>query len=65
MEYEIRHFDTPLLRFKANPELVAGKIEITFADEALLWLLPIDLEVSSDGVSSWIKHRIIPKIVHS
>lgn len=61
MEYEIRHFDTPLLRFEANPESVAEEIEITFVDEALQHLFPIGLEVSGNGVSSWIRHRIIPK----
>lgn len=61
MEYEIRHFDTPLLCFEADPESVDGEIEVIFIDETLQRLLPIGLETSSEGISSWIRHRVIPK----
>lgn len=61
MEYEIRHFDTPLLRFNANPESPDENIEITWINEERKSLLPIGLDPTNKGLSSWIRHRTIPK----
>lgn len=61
MEYELRHFDTPLLRFDANPESVDGKIEVSWVNEGCRGLLPIGFEATSEDVSSWIRRRVIPK----
>ncbi len=61
MEYEIRLFDAPLLRFEADPQSVDGAVEITWVDKEKQGLLPTGMDVSNEGVSSWIRHRAIPK----
>lgn len=61
MEYEIRLFDAPLLRFEADPQSVDGAVDITWVDKEKQGLLPIGMEASNEGVASWIRHRAIPK----
>lgn len=61
MEFEIRHFDTPLLRFTGDPESAANTIKVTWVNEPFRYLLPIGLDISDKGVLSWIGHRTIPK----
>ncbi len=61
MNYEIRHFDTPLLRFSATEDSVSPQIQILWQNHEKSDLLPLDLNVSGEGIASWIKHRIIPK----
>lgn len=61
MIYELRHFDTPLIRFStkngAEPD-----VHILWTDEAKKELLPLDLpEVSPKGIESWVKNRSIPR----
>ena len=60
MEYEIRLFDKPLLRFNANPQAADAGYEITWVSPEGS-LLPYGLAPSPAGLSSWIKHRVIPK----
>lgn len=60
MIYEIRHFDTPVLRFSADDgaESNINVIWITPDRE----LLPLDLgESSNEAVASWINRRTIPR----
>ncbi len=61
MNYEIRHFDTPLLRFSATEDSSSPEIEILWQNAEATQLLPLDLNVSGDGVAKWLKHRTIPK----
>lgn len=61
MNYEIRHFDTPLLRFSAAEDSSAPEIEILWVNQEKKDLLPLDLHLSSEGVGKWLKHRTIPK----
>lgn len=68
MVYELRHFDTPLLRFRAIDSTYAAELEIVWVNEEARNLLPLDLEVTGDGLFKWLKHRSIPKnraFVHS
>lgn len=68
MNYEIRHFDTPLLRFSATEDSASPDIEILWLDDCRKELLPLELEISGEGVYKWLKHRTIPKnraYVHS
>lgn len=60
MEYEIRLFDKPLLRFNANPQAADAGYEVTWVspEESLL---PYGLDPSPSGLASWIRHRTIPK----
>lgn len=61
MNYELRHFNTPLLRFHATEDSSTPEITILWCDENQKNLLPLDLQLSSDGISKWLKHRTIPK----
>ncbi len=61
MNYEIRHYDTPLLRFTATEDTAKPEITILWINEDARQLLPLDLTVSPEGVASWLSHRTIPK----
>lgn len=61
MNYELRHFDTTLLRFSATEDSNTPEIEILFLNENQKHLLPLDLELSAEGLTKWLKHRTIPK----
>lgn len=61
MNYEIRHFDTPLLCFSATEDSSTPEIEILWQNTQKSNLLPLDLTVSGEGVAKWLKHRTIPK----
>ncbi|MCD8376884.1 MAG: XRE family transcriptional regulator [Oscillospiraceae bacterium] len=68
MNYELRHFDTPLLRFSATEDSNNPEVEILWKNAEKEYLLPLDLVVSGDGVAKWLKRRTIPKnraYVHS
>lgn len=60
MNYEIRHFDTPVLKFSAD-EGAESNIEVIWVTEERN-LLPLELtSVTGSDVSSWIRHRTIPR----
>ena len=59
--YELRHFDTPLMRFTATEDTSSPEIEILWVNEEKKVLLPLDMNVNGDSVSRWLRHRTIPK----
>ena len=61
MNYELRHFDTPLLRFSADTNSASGDIDVTWINKDHENLLPIGLSATNEGIASWIRHRAIPK----
>lgn len=61
MVYEIKHFDTALLRFSASEDSSEPEIKILWQNEAEKELYPLDLNVSEEGIARWLKHRTIPK----
>lgn len=61
MIYELRHFDTPVLRFTATEDRNTPDIEIIWINEGCKELLPLDLTLSDEGVARWLTHRTIPK----
>jgi len=68
MNYELRHFNRPLIRFSATENSNTPEITILWQDEDHRHLFPLDLDVSADGLVKWLKHRTIPKnraYVHS
>lgn len=68
MVYELRHFDIPLLRFRAIDSTYAAELEIVWINDENQKFLPLDMEVTGDGLFKWLKHRSIPKnraFVHS
>ena len=61
MIMELRHFDTPLLRFSVQMDTSAPEPEILWVTEENKNLLPLDLELNSKSLSRWLRHRTIPK----
>ena len=61
MNYELRHFDTPLIRFSATEDSNSPEIEILWVNEEKQTLFPLDLQITGDGISKWLRHRTIPK----
>ena len=61
MNYELRHFDTPLMRFSATEDSNSPEIEILWENEDARNLFPLDLTVSPGGISSWLRRRTIPR----
>lgn len=61
MNYLLKHFDTPLIKFSAQSG-ADKKIDILWINEEKRNLLPLDLfEATSSGLDFWIRHRSIPK----
>ena len=61
MIYEIRHFDTVLIRFSADSG-AERNIRLIWVNDEKKGLIPLDLpELSADGVDTWIRHRTLPK----
>lgn len=61
MDYELRHQNTPLLRFHATEDSRAPQITITWVNAQHRELLPLDLTATGEGLASWLKRRTIPK----
>ena len=61
MNYELRHFDTPLIRFTATEDSSMPQITILWVNEAEKRLLPLDLSLTGDSIAKWLKSRTIPK----
>lgn len=59
MIYELKHFNTPILKFSADEESSEPNIEIKWVTKNTS-LLPLDLELNEDGLFKWLKHRTIP-----
>ena len=58
--YSLKIYDDELLKFtlKRDIGLIASIEEV---NEEKKYLLPIDLELTGDGIISWLEHRSIPK----
>ena len=62
MNYTLKHFDTPLIRFHASENSNSPKITIRWINEENRHLLPLDLgEPSEERISKWLQRRTIPK----
>ena len=61
MIMELRHFDTPLLRFSVQMDTSEPEPEILWVTEENKNLLPLDLELNAKSLSRWLRHRTIPK----
>jgi len=61
MTYQLKHFDSVLLEFEAIENSDVPEIDILWVDEECNDLLPLDMEVSSEGIAKWLKNRAIPK----
>ena len=61
MNYELKHFDTTLVRFSATEDTNTPEIKILWKNDAKKDLFPLDLELTEEGIAKWLKHRTIPK----
>jgi len=60
--YELRLYDKCLLTFTLEEHGIDGLVsKILDVDNHYKNLLPLDLELTGNGVVKWLKHRIIPK----
>lgn len=61
MNYELKHFDTTLVRFTATEDTNTPEINILWKNDAKKDLFPLDLDLTEEGIAKWLKHRTIPK----
>ena len=62
MNYILKHFDTPLIRFHASEDTNDPEITILWINEANRGLLPMDMgEPTEEHISKWLQRRTIPK----
>ena len=61
MNYVLKQFDLPLLKFTVEEDLASPVLKILWVNEAHKNLLPLDLKPEADSLSRWIRHRTIPK----
>ena len=61
MEYLLKQYDLPLLKFSATTDSNEPEIEILWKNSECEHLLPLDLECTPDGLSHWLRHRTIPR----
>lgn len=61
MNYELRHFDTPLMRFSASEDSNSPEITLLWLNDEKKHLLPLDLEPTETSIAKWLRHRTIPK----
>lgn len=61
MNYELKHFNTALVRFSATEDTAAPNINILWVNEECRDLLPLGMELSGSGIAKWLKQRTIPK----
>ena len=60
--YELRLYDETLMIFSLFEKGLEGLVsEILYVNEEKKHLLPIDMEISDDGIIKWLKRRVIPK----
>ena len=61
MIYEIRHFDNTLIKFTATDNSNTPEINICEINHKYESLFPLDLKVTPEGISRWLRNRTIPK----
>ena len=61
MEYILKQFNKPLLEFSATTDTSEPEIQILWIDEDSRSLLPLDLTLTPEGLSRWLRRRTIPK----
>ena len=61
MNYVLKQFDLPLLRFAVEEDLASPVLRVLWVNEAHKNLLPLDLKPEAGSLSRWIRYRTIPK----
>ena len=68
MNYILKQFDEPLVKFSATTDTSDPEIQILWTNEEKAAFLPLGLTLTPDGLSRWLRRRTIPKnraYVHS
>lgn len=68
VKFTLKRYDTPLLTFSASMDSSDPEIAILWHDPEQEAMLPLDLELTPESLSRWLRHRTIPKnraYVHS
>ena len=61
MELILKQYDIPLLRFSATNDSSTPEIEVHWINGDQRHLLPLDMELSPEGISRWMRRRTIPR----
>ncbi len=61
MNYILKQFDRSLLKFSATTDTSEPEIQILWINEGNRSLLPLDLALTPEGLSRWLRRRTIPK----
>ena len=61
MELILKQYNIPLLRFSATNDSSTPEIEVHWINEDQRHLLPLDMELSPEGISRWMRRRTIPR----
>ena len=61
MDYILKQFNRPLLRFSATTDTSRPEFEILWVDLDHQHLLPLEMKLTAEGLAGWTKRRIIPK----
>ncbi len=60
--YSLRIYDTELMRFSMEKQGLSGLVaEIIFVNKDTEHLMPLDMELTGEGVIKWLERRVIPK----
>ena len=61
MHFFIKHKDLNILKFVLIHNFADLGLQIEWINEDFREFLPLDLELTNDGVAKWLKHRTIPR----
>lgn len=61
MKFILKHKDEELLKFEVLKNIEEPVLKILWKNQKKLKLLPLDLDISENGLVKWIKRRNIPK----
>ncbi len=62
MIYELKHFDTTIIKFSLEYESLKGTVcKVLWSDDSKKALYPIGLDANDASVLSWLKSRTVPK----
>ena len=68
MNFTLKQYDTPLVTFSAAMDSIDPDIKILWHDQEREDMLPLDFQLTPEGMGRWLRHRTIPKnraYVHS
>ena len=61
LNYILKNQDMALLKFTVISNLRDPEVKITWHDERLVSMLPLDLQVDDKSLAGWLKRRTIPR----